>query len=344
MTTVLGQPASPAASGLAGDGGQARSRREEFAIAIFGSWMLIGLYLDGWAHNVDKPETFFSPWHGVLYSGFVAALIWFGVEGIRSGVGVRQGLLGGGADRVTVMGLGLFVTGAIGDGVWHEVFGIEVDLEALLSPTHLLLLVGGFMMLTTPLRAAYADPEETAATLRSFLPAILSATLAAALVSFFTMYLSAFWGVGTYWVEGGEDVRELVEIEGVGSVLVTNLILMAPLIFLLRRWRPPLGTFTILFGAVGLSMTGIEEFERIELAVPAIIGGLAADLLIRWGASVAVIASVTPLVLWSSFFAAVELGDGIEWAAELVAGSVVLAVMSGVLLATITGRQPALPQ
>ena len=51
-----------------------RRRRDERAVAFFGTWMLFGLFLDGWAHQAEKPETFFSPWHGILYSGFVAAV------------------------------------------------------------------------------------------------------------------------------------------------------------------------------------------------------------------------------------------------------------------------------
>ena len=35
-------------------------------------WLLVGLYLDGWAHNniPELIETFFTPWHAVLYSGY----------------------------------------------------------------------------------------------------------------------------------------------------------------------------------------------------------------------------------------------------------------------------------
>jgi hypothetical protein len=36
-------------------------------------WLLIGAYLDSWAHgHVPNLETFFTPWHGVLYSGYFA--------------------------------------------------------------------------------------------------------------------------------------------------------------------------------------------------------------------------------------------------------------------------------
>lgn len=92
-----------------------RNRRNERAVAVFGTWMIIGLFLDGWSHQANKPETFFSPWHLLLYSGFVAAVAWFGWDGRRRGDAPTPG------DRWLTAGLVLFVTGAVGDGIWHEV-------------------------------------------------------------------------------------------------------------------------------------------------------------------------------------------------------------------------------
>lgn len=43
---------------------------------LFGAWLVIGVVVDGWAHNNDKPETFFTPWHGVFYSGFAVCAAW----------------------------------------------------------------------------------------------------------------------------------------------------------------------------------------------------------------------------------------------------------------------------
>src|SRR3954453_10050765 len=101
----------------------AASRRVEAATAVFATWMIIGLFLDGWSHGVNKPESFFTPWHALLYSGFVAAVAWFSWDGWRqssSGAAVVAG------DRWLTAGMALFVVGAVGDGIWHQVFGIEV--------------------------------------------------------------------------------------------------------------------------------------------------------------------------------------------------------------------------
>ena len=52
------------------------TRRDDTIAGLCGVWMIAGLFLDGWAHRNEKPETFFSPWHGILYSGFFASALW----------------------------------------------------------------------------------------------------------------------------------------------------------------------------------------------------------------------------------------------------------------------------
>ena len=45
----------------------------DWLMAGLGAWLIGGLYLDGWAHiHVPNLESFFTPWHAVLYSGYLA--------------------------------------------------------------------------------------------------------------------------------------------------------------------------------------------------------------------------------------------------------------------------------
>src|SRR5215471_11898276 len=49
----------------------ADSPRFDFVYAILTGVFAFGLFLDGWAHNHGKVDnTFFTPWHAVLYSAF----------------------------------------------------------------------------------------------------------------------------------------------------------------------------------------------------------------------------------------------------------------------------------
>src|SRR3546814_7680376 len=109
---------------------------ERTVAVAFGIWMVVGLFLDGWAHDNNKPESFFTPWHGVLYSGFAAATLAAVLVAARSRTSDRpwrETLPAG--HGLTLAALAVFAVGAGGDLVWHEAFGVEVGVEALLSPT-----------------------------------------------------------------------------------------------------------------------------------------------------------------------------------------------------------------
>lgn len=310
------------------------SRRKLVGIAFFGTWMLFGLYLDGWAHHNDKPETFFTPWHAVLYSGFVCGALFWIWESRRERQQVRRSL---DVERIALLGLVLFVAGAVGDGLWHELIGTEVSIEALLSPTHLLLMIGGLMMVTTPIRAVWNEPEKSPS-LRAFAPTLVAFVLSAALVSFFLMYLSAFepWNQPAYRPPRAFSQEETRAIVGIASILVTNAILMAPALWMLRRWMPPAASFTLLFTAVPFAMSAMHSFERLPLVAAGLVAGLVADGWTRkiategptrrtvWAFSI-----VIPTVLWSTWFGLYALLYGLSWAPELWLGSIIFAAMTG---------------
>lgn len=61
------QPASRARTGTNGF---------NWLMAVLSLWLVGGLYLDGWAHTHGKvDQSFFTPWHAVLYSGYLACAI-----------------------------------------------------------------------------------------------------------------------------------------------------------------------------------------------------------------------------------------------------------------------------
>jgi len=48
-------------------------------MVVLMAWLLGGAYLDAWAHNhLSNLESFFTPWHGVLYTGYFALAIFLG--------------------------------------------------------------------------------------------------------------------------------------------------------------------------------------------------------------------------------------------------------------------------
>jgi hypothetical protein len=158
-------------------------------MVALGGWLTGGLYLDGWAHTHDRVlETFFTPWHGVLYSGMLASLavlafVW--IRNVRQGLAWLEGLPRG--YGLSLVGALLFGVGGLSDLVWHEMFGIEDGVDALLSPTHLVLAFGGILIVSGPLRSMWVRPDEPQR-LMQYLLVALSLTFLLSVFTFFTQF------------------------------------------------------------------------------------------------------------------------------------------------------------
>jgi len=88
-----------------------------------------------------------------------------------------------------LVGAGIFAVGGILDLIWHTLFGIEVDVQALLSPTHLILATGLFLMITGPLRAGWQRRrDERVLSWTTGAPVVLTLALVLSLLMFFTQF------------------------------------------------------------------------------------------------------------------------------------------------------------
>jgi hypothetical protein len=341
-----------ATTAAAADPGRPRARwGDDLAAALLGTWVVGGLFLDGWAH-VNQPglETFFSPWHGVFYSGFmVAAVVMARLVGRHQRGRFDPGRVPAGYG-LGLIGVALFVAGGVADGTWHTLFGVEVGVAALLSPSHLLLLSGGLLMLTSPVRSAWSSPDLPARSAAvALLPALWATALTTAVVLFFFQYLSAFVSRAPAMAETGGPAGLLTTIVGVASVLVTNLILLGPLLLLARRWRLPFGTVTLIVAAGALGISALREFTLGALVPAMLAGGLATDLLVAWlrprpdrPGRFRAVAALAPLLLWAAWLAAYALAYGVAWPPELWAGVLGMASLSGVGLSVLV-LPPAIP-
>lgn len=313
---------------------------------VFGLWTIIGLFLDGWAHSHQKPESFFSPWHGVLYSGFTAAALWAGLIVWRrrsSGRSLLETIPPG--HLASLLGFALFGAAAVGDLIWHEIFGIEANVEALLSPTHLLLLAGGALALSAPLRTMLRSPT-VEVSMSEFLPALLSLTLLTAIGAFFLGFLSPFGTTAVAYpnvTTHTHDLshitpsvgRELRENWALGSFLVTTVVLVFPALFVRRRWKTPRGTFLFLYTFLLVLQTGLGEFEQWPLIAIGLVIGSVADAGIQRGLPPWLLGAAIPLTAWSTYFVVFELQTGIGWSPELWAGVTLLSSLLGGLLGSL---------
>src|SRR5215469_4113910 len=121
------------------------SLRYDWIMAVLGSLSILGGLTDVWTHtHIPKLETFFTPWHALVYGSFAlqaCVLIGTAVINYRKGYSLLNCMpLGYG---LSLIGVGVYALSGVGDLLWHTFFGIEQVLDAAFSPTHLCLTIGG---------------------------------------------------------------------------------------------------------------------------------------------------------------------------------------------------------
>ncbi len=280
----------------------------EWMVTFFSTWLVVGVYLDGWAHIRRLPESFFTPWHGIIYSSFLGVAVALAVAWMRGrarGSSWRRALPPG--YGLSLVGVAIFLVAGVADLAWHTMFGIEGSIEALCSPPHLLLAAGGALIATGPLRSAWkASVPSRGAVWR----AVLAATLLLSLFTFFTAEAHPFvhpWA----WIKfrphpldpralglpslpsGGVGPRELAETLGVGSFIIQSATLVGLILLLVRRWA----------GGLKPSVAASNRMRLLGAAIP--------------------------LILSVTYFVALLVQGGVWWRAHVWVGSIVIAGLTG---------------
>jgi dipeptidyl aminopeptidase/acylaminoacyl peptidase len=165
-------------------------------MGVLAALLIGGLDLDIWAHSHGRvDQSFFTPWHAVLYGAMALNGIVLGIvmarNVLRNGYPWRHALPAG--YGLSLVGVIAFAIGGGLDLAWHTLFGIEEDIQALLSPTHLILATSAALILTGPLRsAAIRISGSTPARWREFGPAVLSVSAVFTLLALFSQFAHPF--------------------------------------------------------------------------------------------------------------------------------------------------------
>ena len=309
-----------------------------------------GLFLDGWAHNHGKvDQSFFTPWHAFFYGGFfltavalvgVVLLNW--LRGFSVAAAIPDGY------RSSVAGVFVFAAGGVGDLVWHTTFGIEEGIEALFSPTHLLLGIGLVLIVTGPLSAGWMTGGRNGRW-RTVAPALLSTGLLTSILTFFMLVSHPV----TQMIAGSSQRHfnnDVGVVAGMLGLLVTSGQMIGIVLLLLRRWHLPPGSLTLIWGLNIAAMTIIDYKvpHQLWLGGGMLVGAIFSDLLLFWlhpsvgrPVRLRLFAIAGPMLLIGGFFAAMMLSEGTSWSIHLWSGSIVLAGILGLLLSYLVAP-PAL--
>lgn len=329
--------------------------RFDWTMAVLSAWIVIGLYIDGWSHrHVSELETFFTLWHGVFYSGYLALACFTSVailQGVRQGAPWHQVLpIGYG---MTVAGLVTFGTGGIADLLWHELFGFEKSVEALVSPSHLLIFIGLGLIVSGPLRAAWHRVHERSPLLTSpALPLLLSLTLLWSVFTFVTMFVHPFVGARaglknwTLLAPFGVTTLGFAMSEGMSGIVVQTTIMMGLFLIAIKRWRLRFGSMTAAF-TCNVALVSLLN-DQYPLILPAFLAGLGADLLLTlfqpsasrvW--AYRLFASAVPVMLYAGYFICLWATEGLGWSVQMITGGIVLAGLTGWLVSYLVLPPPS---
>jgi hypothetical protein len=331
------------ARGLIRDRGPiAPNRRFEWTVVALCTWLMAGAYLDSWAHrHLASLETFFTPWHAVLYSGMFAILAFLAITALRNrdrGYSLDQVLPAG--YSLSLIGCVLFGIGGVIDMAWHLRFGIEVSLAALLSPPHLLLMLALGLIVTGPLRAAWRRPVSQAP-----FTAVISASLLLSMFTFFNQFDQPLVNTWAATHAATTDTIRYLQQLGILGIMVQTALLTGMVLYLLSRFTLPFGSITLLAGLNGALLGSLEQ--HFDLIPVAIVGGLLGDLVMMWlrpgpdrVTALRVAAFVGPVAVSSLYLLFLEVTRGIGWPLTLWMGSIVVSGAIGVLLSYLAVRPP----
>jgi hypothetical protein len=330
---------------------------ERWIMLVAGAWLVTGLQLDAYAHaTTPQLETFWTPWHAVLYSGIAAcglALVWL----LRSRLPViptyRTLLALPNALRVPMLGMALLLVGGGIDTLWHNLFGIEQDLEIFVSPSHELIILGMTLVAAGPALMLAARPGGRLSFADGVL-ATVSALLSVLPLHIYSLHASA---LGVWPFGGGVEPVEIYSYDGqlMHGYLASTVLLLLPIVLLGRRWRLPPGVPAVLVAvpAVAMHLMFLTEdpwWPALTIAAAAagaeVVLRLAARLVrLPREAGWATLGLVAPALVWGTLFAVeqVKVQGGVGWNVHMVSGLLTLTALTGAATVLVTRNIRAAP-
>ena len=314
-----------------------------FLFAIL--WLESGTFLDAWAHNnIPRLETFFTPWHAVLYSGLLAAATMIFAPifiNHRRGATWREAIPQG--YELTVLGIGLMFFVGIGDMTWHVLFGVEQNIDALFSPTHLAAMVCIGLAFAGPLRAIYQRPHAPSTFGERLLLTLAVGSLLVFIVNVSqpaSLYTN-FWPATT---PVGQDTGQLL---GILSFIFQAMLFTGLTLYVLRRWPLPTGYATIVLTLVSIPLSAMQaHYIMIPIS-------LVAGILVDTGyfflkpspqraTQFRLYAIVAAATLYAVYMITLEFTMSVVWTVHMALGSVVVVGIMGWLLSylVLPGKQP----
>lgn len=318
------------------------SVRERWIMLVASAWLVTGLQLDAYAHaTTPELETFWTPWHAVLYSGIAASgftLVWLLRPRLPTIPTYESVLALPNALRVPLLGMAFLLVGGGVDTLWHNIFGIEQGLEIFVSPSHEFIILGMVLVATGPALMTATRPGTRLGLANGALVTI-SALLTVLPLHIYSLHANV---LGDIYFGSGENPVRIYSLDAqvLHEYLFTTALLLLPIVLIGRRWRLPIGVPTVLVVVPTLAMhlmflTGDPWWMSWTVAITAaateavvrVVGPL---LPVHGEGPWIVLGLVAPPVVWGSLLVVADLHEGVGWNIHMISGLLTYTALTGI--------------
>jgi hypothetical protein len=282
----------------------------------FALCIIAGMTLDAWAHvHGATDNTFFTPWHAILYTGLFGSVAWYGYLTYRQVAPLAAHRLG--------LSMGpLVALFGLADLLWHSWFGFEQDLQAQLSPPHIALAVVLALLVSIPSRQRNSHGQLT-------WWGALAGSMAAVVILTLLMFVSPITAV----------YAELYSGDTVVGLGVTGFLLFVSTWLIVFQWMrrhdAPFGAFTVASGLLGVSQA-ISKGEWRFVALLLLVGVMTEWIGRKTGQASRVATMVWPGSFALGYFLLLKYTSTLAWGPSVWGGVVVMAVAIGFGMATFS--------
>jgi hypothetical protein len=238
-----------------------------------------------------------------------------------------------------LLGCAIFAVGAVLGSQYEDVLGVARGPEALYTPTHLLELLGGGLIVATPFTNALGKPGGPAGW-----HVLLSAALTLSVATSFTLYLNPM--IDPVPAGTAQHPWEWTSL-GLAEIVVQVVLLSTIAALLMRSFTVPAGGLSLVCVFNGLCVTSVRP--HLELLPVLVLTGLVADgahVLARHAirdvsmlsaATGGLIGSAYVLAYWASMQ---FLDGGTWWHPRFWIGLALTATLTGSVAARVIGAAP----
>jgi hypothetical protein len=358
MSAVVSLPEAPHVPREAPLGPAPPSATLDLLVGLVGLSLAAGFLLDSWAHLHIPIETFFTPYHAIFYGAMVAGAVLLANTAWRNrALGYRGMDVLPAAYQSALWGVPIFFAGGVGDLIWHTFFGVEDRIEAVTSPTHLIIGLGVLLVTGAPIRSALQQRGKLR-TLRAQLPLLFALATWLEFIHLGTAYgfdpgaarMYAPPQAATYATDYFTNTTLLLFHEGTGMavILMQSLVMMGVALWVVARFELRPGALTVLFllgnGMIAAALTNDTPLLWTVVAM-CLAGGITGDLIVarRHPSSSRPVAlglfgALVPGAYFGTYFLVTGLTGGFWWSWALTLGAIVWAMLCGLGLSLIAAN------